>query len=92
MSGTARFTKKIAELVMESELQNVNNRKELRFVSANLRTLLGVLLFNDAIEKRNTATKSRLTAITCPQEKISLRKHFIIQLRVQMYKQGDSPN
>ena len=51
MSETARFTKKIAELVMESELQNVNNRKEIRFVSANLRTLLGVFYLMTPLKK-----------------------------------------
>ena len=51
-------------------------KKESRSISANLRTTLGVVLFNAVIEKTNVAVKSRIKTITYRHEKklYNLRK------------------
>ena len=73
-SGTARLKKKIAKLVMEAELQNKHierkkTKKELRSISVNLRTTLGLILINAIIKKTNFAVKSRIKAITYRHQK-----------------------
>ena len=59
---------------MEAELQNKHierkrTKKELRCISVNLRTTLGLILFNAIIKKTNVFVKSRIKAITYRHEK-----------------------
>ena len=56
-SGTTRLKKKIAKLVMETELQNKHierkkTKKELRYMSVNSRITLCVILFSAIIKKQ----------------------------------------
>ena len=72
-SGTARLKKKIAKLVMETELQNEHierkkTKKELRSISVNLRTT-DLILFDAIIKKTNVPVKSRIKAIKYRHEK-----------------------
>ena len=73
-SGTARHRKKVAKLVMEAELKNkyIERKKiskELRSISVNLRTALGLILFNAIIKKTNVVVKSRIKPISYRHEK-----------------------
>ena len=57
---------------MDAELQNKHiERKKtmLRSISVNVRTTLGLILFNAIIKKTNVAVKSRIKAITYQHEK-----------------------
>ena len=57
---------------MDAELQNKHiERKKtmLRSISVNVRTTLGLILFNAIIKKTNIAVKSRIKAITYQHEK-----------------------
>ena len=71
-SGTVRLKKKIVKLVMEVELQNKHiehkkTKKELRSISINFRTTLGLILYNAIIKKTHITRKSRI-------ENIDMRK------------------
>ena len=53
---------------MEAELQNKyieskKTKKELRSISVNLRTTLGLILYNAIIKKTNVTMKSRIKNI-----------------------------
>ena len=66
---------------MEAELQNKyiegkKTKKELRSISVNLRTTLGLTLFNAIIKKTNVAMKSRIKAITYRHEK-KLQQYYV---------------
>ena len=57
---------------MDAELQNkhIEHKKtKLRSISVNVRTTLGLILFNAIIKKTNVAVKSRIKAITYQHEK-----------------------
>ena len=57
---------------METGLQNKHierKKTKLRSISVNVRTTLGLILFNAIIKKTNVAVKSRIKAITYQHEK-----------------------
>ena len=57
---------------MDTELQNKHierKKTKLRSISVNVRTTLGLILFNAIIKKTNVAVKSRIKAITYQHEK-----------------------
>ena len=57
---------------MDAELQNKHiecKKTKLRSISVNVRTTLGLILFNAIIKKTNVAVKSRIKAITYQHEK-----------------------
>ena len=57
---------------MDTELQNKHTERKktkLRSISVNVRTTLGLILFNAIIKKTNVAVKSRIKAITYQHEK-----------------------
>ena len=57
---------------MDAGLQNKHierKKTKLRSISVNVRTTLGLILFNAIIKKTNVAVKSRIKAITYQHEK-----------------------
>ena len=67
-SGDFKIKKKIAKLVMETEIQDKQHhirkiRKNIRSLKMSLKSTLGVFLFNTVIHQAEVAIRSRLLSI-----------------------------
>ena len=73
-NGTYKLKRKIARLVMETELQNKHRekrklRKSIRSITVLLSTSLSVIVYNALLHQINIAVKSRIKVIKLRHEK-----------------------